>query len=142
MDGSGRALDHALAAELALLEIDVGHIVLNLHCPERTGLLAFAAADAGRLAGLAGDSALLHVHAGDENAAVLRSLVPQFDDTLRTCLHTGSAGSTLLLVHDRKPCLRIHGKSTELAGCHAVPASEASVETPCITAVESGFHLA
>ena len=52
----GRTDLHALAAELALGEVDVGHVVLDRDGDERAGLGAFAAADTAGGAGLAGEA--------------------------------------------------------------------------------------
>ena len=82
MDGSCRTLGHTLAAELAFIEIYISQIVLDGNGSERADLLALAAADAGSGAGLAGHGSLVLAHAGHIYAAVLRSLVAQFDDSM------------------------------------------------------------
>ena len=61
--GTRRALVHALTAELALLRVDIGEVVFNGDCTERADLLAFAASDATRLAGLHHHGALVLRHA-------------------------------------------------------------------------------
>ena len=108
---------------------------------ERTFLLALAAADAGSLAGLAGDSPFLHVDAGDKYPAPLRAFVAELDYFLRTGFRTGTATGTLVLIHHRKTCDRVHRDCTELAGSHTVPAAETSVETSSVPAVECGLDL-
>ena len=140
MNCSGRAFSHAFLAKLALREIYIGEIVFNGNCPVRTYFGTFAAPDAGGGAGLAGHGTLVLVDAADKYPHSARSLVPQLDDILRTGLDTGPAGSTFLLVHFRKVCLRIYIDSTELAGGHTVTAHEASERTAGITTVEGSFH--
>ena len=142
MDCTCRALSHTLLAELAFSEVDVREIVLHRDGLERTYLGALSAAYAGSLAGLAGSSTLVLVHAADEHTHIPAALVAKFDDVLRAGLHTSPACSTFLLVHDRKSCLRIHGDGTELARSDTVPAAETSERTACVTAVKSGLHTA
>ena len=108
MDGSRRTFCNAFLAELALVEVDVSHVVFNCDCTERTNLGTFATADAGCLAGLAGNSALVLVDTAYEDSHVPPALVAKLDNSLRTSLCTCSAGSTLLLINDRKSCCRIH----------------------------------
>lgn len=139
MDGSGGTLGHTLTAELAFVEIDVGQIVLYCDGAEGAGLLALAAADAGGSAGLAGDTALVLIHAGDIDAAVLGSLVAQLDDALGTCLDAGSAGCAPVLVDLGDKSLWIDPDGTELAGLLTVPAAQTAVPARCVSAVE-GVH--
>ena len=142
MDGTRRTFHDAFSAKLAFVEIYVGNIVLHLDCTERTGLLAFAASYAGRFAGLPCSCALFHVYAGNEYAAVLRPLVAQLDDLLRTGLCTGTAAGTFLLINDRQTCNRVHRNGSELAGGNTVTAAEAAVEASGVAAVEGGLDLA
>ena len=83
MDGVGRADLYALAAHLALGEVDVGDVVLDRNGSERARLGAFAAADAAGAAGFAGNGALVLVDAGHEDAAVLEAFGAELDDVLR-----------------------------------------------------------
>ena len=84
------------------------------------------AADAAGRASLLHSWSLVLVHAGHVHPHSARSLGPQLDDGFRASLHTGTAGGTLLLVHDRKTGLGIHGQGSELTGSHTVPAAETS----------------
>ena len=142
MDSACRALSHTFLAELALGEVYVGEIVLHCDSFKWTCLRTLSAAYAGSLAGLAGSSTLVLVHAADKHTHVPAALVAKFDDVLRAGLHTSPACSTLLLVHDRKSCLGIHGDGTELTCSDTVTAAETSERTACVTAVESGLHTA
>ena len=63
MDSACRALSHTFLAELALGVVNVSKIVLDHNSSERADLGALAAADAGSLACLAGNSTLVLVHA-------------------------------------------------------------------------------
>ena len=124
MDGSGRAFSNALLAELALSVVDVGNVVLNSDSLERTNLSTLAATDAGSLASLTCHSTLILVHARNINSHISATLVAKLDDRLRTSLDASAAGSTLILVHNRKTCSRVHFDSAELAGCNAVTTAE------------------
>ena len=142
MDGTCRALRHTLLAKLTLSVVDVSHIVLHCDSLERTYLGTLAAADTCCLAGLACNSTLVLVDARYEYTHVPATLVADLDDILRTCLHTCSAGCTLLLVHNGKSGGWVHGDGAELAGCHAVSATETTERTSCVTAVKGSLHTA
>lgn len=142
MDGSCRALGHALAAELAFVEIDVGQIVLDGDSTEGAGLLALTAAYTCGGACLAGYSALILVHAGDIDPTVLRTFVPQFDDAFGTCLDTGTACRALVLVHLGNEGLGIDLDSSELAGFLTVPAAQTAVPAGSVTTVEGAHDTA
>ena len=101
-----------------------------------TDLGTFSAPDAGNLAGLAGNSALLFVNALNIYPHSAWSLVAELDHSLRTSLHAGSAGSTFLLVNYRKTCRRIHRNGSESTGTHTVAATQTSVKTSGVTAVK------
>ena len=142
MDGACRTLGNTLLAKLALGVVDVGNIVLHCDSLERTYLRTLAAADAGSLAGLARSRTLVLVYAGYVHTHIPAALVAKLDDSLRTSLHAGSAGSTLLLVDNRKTCCRVHSDGAELADRNAVATSETSERTSCVAAVESGLDTA
>ena len=136
MDSTCRALKHTFAAKLALGEVDIRQIVFDRNRAVRADLRTFAATDAGCFASLASDSALVLVYAGNEHPHIARTLCTEFDDILRAGLHACSAGGALVLVNLRKPSLRIHVNSIELAGCHAVTAAKTAVGATRVTAVE------
>ena len=142
MDSTSRALKHTFAAKLALCKIDVCEIVLHGNRAVRAGLRTFAATDAGCLTCLASNSALVLIDTRDENPHIARSFCTEFDDILRAGLHACSAGGALVLVNLRKPSLRIHVNSVELAGCHAVTAAKTAVGATRVTAVERSLHAA
>ena len=98
MDGPRRTYHHAFPAETAFVEIDVCHIVLDSYGSERTLLLAFAASDAGCLAGLACNCALVLVHAAYEYPAALRAFVAQLDD-----ISSSTTGSPVTGSMERAP---------------------------------------
>lgn len=136
MDGSCRTLGHTLAAELAFIKIYISQIVLDGNGSERADLLALAAADAGSGAGLAGHGSLVLAHAGHIYAAVLRSLVAQFDDTLGAGSYTGTAGSTFFLVHLRDKGLGVDLYGSERTGTLTVPSSQAAETATCVTRIK------
>ena len=144
MNSAGRALEVALAASLALCIIDIAKVILYGDGAELADLHALAASDAGRLAGLSGDSALVFVHTADINpAGVLRGRagVAQFNYTLGAGLDAGAAGSTLAFVHDGQAAFRIEAQGAELAGSHAVAATQAAIRAEGVAAIEGSLHL-
>ena len=142
MNGSRRTYRHALSAKFTLREIDICEIVLHRNGAERTLFRTLPAAYAGSRASLACCRTLVLIYAGDEYPPVFRALESQFDDMLWTSLHTCTAGCTFLFVHDRKTCCRVHGNGAELAGGHTVAATETSVGTAGIAAVQCSLYLA
>lgn len=145
MDGSCRALEEALTASLALLIIDIGHIVNDSDSVELADLGAFAATYTSGLAGLACNSALVLVDAGHiDPAGVLWSGagITKLDNVLWTSLYTSAACGALGSVDHRKARFRVHGDRAELACLGTVSATQAAECATGVTAVESGFHLA
>ena len=142
MDGSGRAHSLALTAKLALFGIDICYIIVKDDSSLGTGLDADTAAYAGSCTGLLGNRALVVIDAGHEDPHTARALVAELDDVLRASLGASAASRTLLFIHNRKSCFRVHSDGAELAGCHTVPAAQATVRAACISAVESRLYLA
>ena len=136
MNGSGRTLGHAFAAELAFIKIYIGQIVLNGYGAERTCLLTLAAAYACCGAGLTGHGSLVLTHTGDIDTAVLETFVAQFYDTFRAGSHTSSASRAFLLIHLGYKCLGIDPDGSELAGPLAVSSSQTAEAAACIPAVQ------
>ena len=135
-----RAFVDALAAQTALLKVDVCQVVLKGDSLERTGLDALAATYAGYVASLLGYGTLVLVDAAYINPAVQLVLVAEFDDAARAGLYAGSAGSALVLVHNGKSGLRIHLDGVELTGRYAITATQAAKETAGLTAVHHGSY--
>lgn len=108
MNGSGRTLGHTFLAELALREINISYIVLDGYGFVGTNLGTFAATNAGCTAGLACDSSLVLIDAGDKDTHIARSLVAYFNYMLRASLDTGSTSGTFVLVNLRQSGLGIH----------------------------------
>ena len=126
MNSSSRALCHTFAAQLALGEINICEIVLHCDSIVRADFCAFAATYAGSLAGLSRHSTLVLVDAADEYTHSTRSFIAELDDIFRTSLGTRAAGGTEILVYDWQTCFRVHLDGSELAGSHAVTATETS----------------
>ena len=80
MNCSSRTYDHALPAQFALGIVDICDISLYGNRIVRTSLGAESATDAGCLAGLTRNRALILVHTRDIYAHSARSLVAEFDD--------------------------------------------------------------
>ena len=142
MNGSGRTFEYALAAELALGEVYIGHIVLHGDGIVGTNLGAFSATYAGSLAGLAGHGPLVLVDAGNIDAHISRSLVPDFDDALGTSFRTGSAGCTFLLINHRKSGFRIHLDCSESTGLNTVATAQTAVAAGSVAGIEGSLHAA
>ena len=88
----------ALAAQAALVVVDVCQVVLDYNSIKLTHFLAFAATDTSVGTCLAGYSAFVFVYAHHYHATALRTFLAQLDDVTWTCLHTLAAAGTL----DRK----------------------------------------
>ena len=135
-----RALVHALAAQTALLKVNVCQVVLKGDSLERAGLDALAATYAGGVASLLGNGTLILVDATYIDPAVQFVLVAEFNNLTRAGLGAGAAGGTLVLVNYRKTCLRIHRDCIELTCLYAVTAAQAAIETACLTTVHHGGY--
>ena len=138
----GRTLIDALAAELALGEIDVCEIPVQDYGSVGAGLDADAAADARVAAGLAGRGSLVVVSALNHHAHAARTLVAEFDKMPRARLHACAACRTSGLVHNRKACDGIHAERAEAAGGNAVAAAKAAVGAQGVAAVKRSLYLA
>ena len=125
VDGAGGALGHALAAGLALGEVDVGEVVGDGDGLEGAGFGALAAADTGGFAVFAGHGALLLVIAGHEHAAVVLALVADFEHAARACSGASLAAHAEVFVHLGQMGFRVDVDGIELAGIHAVAAAQA-----------------
>ena len=107
-----------------------------------TGFLAYAAADAGSAAGLLHGRALLLVAAGNIDPHSPRTFGPEFDQSLRTCFHTGAASGTLAFIERRESGFRIHLYRSEGAGCDTVTASQTAETAESISGIEGSLDLA
>ena len=124
MDGSRRAFSHTFLTEFALVKVNVGKIILYGDRSKRTNLCALATTDAGCLACLACHCSFVLVNAAYEYSHIPLSLVAKFNHSLRASLDASSAGSTFLLVNDRKTGLGIHRDRIEFTCRHTVSAAE------------------
>ena len=120
MDAATWTYLDALAALLALREVDVGEVAAHLDGLERAGLEALLAADAADTAVLHRDSALLGVVARHIHTTVVLTLGTDLDDAARTSLGTCAAAHALVFVDLRQACLFVNVKRVELTFLHAV----------------------
>ena len=135
-----RALVHALAAQAALLKVNVCQVVLKGNGLKRAGLYALAATYAGCIAGFLGNGTLVLVYTTYIDPAVQFVLVAEFYDVARAGLDAGTAGCALVLINHRKTCLRIHPDGIELTSLYTVAAAQTAIETARLTAVHHGGY--
>ena len=96
-----RALVNALAAQAALIGIDICQVILKRDGLKCASLDALAATYAGYGTRLLGNGALILVDAAYLYPAVHLVAVTQFYHTARAGLDTGSACGTFFLIHHR-----------------------------------------
>ena len=137
-----RALVYALAAQTALLKVNVSQVVLKGDGLKRACLDALAAAYAGNVTSLLGNGTLILVYAAYIYPAVQFVLVTEFDDIARAGLGASTAGSALVLINHRKSRLGIHVDGIELTCLDTVAATQAAKETAGLTAVHHGGYCA
>ena len=131
----------ALAAEFALLVVDVGQVVGDGDSLEGAHLLTLAATDTAYLAGLACHGTLVLVHAEHHHAATIAALVAQLDDHARTCLHASTTSGTLVGIHLGESCLGIHANGVKLARLHAVATAQATIGAACLATTSGMSNL-
>jgi hypothetical protein len=130
-----------LAAQTALLVVDVSQVVLNGNRTKVTLLLALAATNTANGTSLHGNRTLILVDTRNENAATLGAFFAKLDDVTRTSFHTSTTRGTLLFVDLRDSCFGVQVNSAELAGCNAITTTQAAKATSCFastTNVHSG----
>lgn len=120
MYGTARTLVFALAAQTALVGVDVGKVCAELDGFKLAGLDALAAADTTVLTFLGGKGSLVLVVAKHYDFAVLGSLRTQLDDAARTCLGACATACTLALVYFGNTGGRIDFDSSEETRCFTV----------------------
>ena len=135
-----RALVHALAAQTALLKVNVCQVILKGDCLKRAGLDALATTYAGCIASLLGNGPLVLVYATYIDPAVQFVFVAEFNYVTRAGLGACSAGCALVLIHLRQSGLRVHPDSIELTCLYAVSATQTAVETAYLPTVHQGGH--
>lgn len=108
MDCACRALVHALATQLTLVEIDISEVVVECNGLERTGFGALAATDAGSRTVFASDGTLVATHAGHEYATVFGTFVAEFEECFRALTDACAASSTFILVDDGQTGFGVH----------------------------------
>ena len=119
----------ALAAEAALVVVDVCQVVLDDDGIKLAYFLALAATDTSVGTCFACYSAFVFVDAHHYHATALRTFLAQLDDVAWTCANALAAASTYLGIHLWQTGLRVHVDSIELAGCHTVATAQATERT-------------
>ena len=133
MNSTSWACVLTLAAETALVVVDVCQVILDSDGIKLAYFLALATSNTSVGTSLARYSALVFVDAHHYHATVLRTFLAQLDDVAWACLHTLAAASTLLVVHLWKTCLGVHVDSVEFASCHTVATAQAAERTSRLT---------
>lgn len=137
LDGTRRTLGHTFAARLAFVEIDIGHVVLDMDGLKRTCFLTLATADACIVASLACLCTLFLVDATHIDPAVLATFVAQFNHTARTGFGAGAASSALLLVHGGCMGLGVYRDGSKLASLHTTAQSQAAERTTILSRIKA-----
>ena len=115
-----RTLVNALAAQTALIRVNVCHVVVKRDGLKRTGLDALAATYTSHSAGLLGYRPFIPVYATYKYPAVHLVAVTQFYYAARAGLDTGSACSTFILINHRQTSCGIHMNGIKLTCGHTV----------------------
>lgn len=89
----------ALAAEAALVVVDVRQVILDGDCIKLAHLLALATTDTCVGTCLACYSTFVFVHAHHYHSAALWTFLAELDDVAWTRFHTLTATGTFLVVH-------------------------------------------
>jgi hypothetical protein len=98
-DGVGRTNRSTFPAKTTFVVNDIGQVILHGDGVEGAYLLAFAAADAGYVAGFPGHATLIFVDTAHIDATRPGPLLAQLDDILGAGFHTGSASGTFIFVY-------------------------------------------
>lgn len=137
LDSACGTLGHTLATRLALVEIDIGHVVLDLNGLKRTNLGTFATANAGVVAGLAGLCTFFLVDATHIDTAVLTSLVAQFNHAARTSLGASATSRAFLLVDNGSVFFRIHRNGSKLTRLDTTTQTQTAKRATILARVET-----
>lgn len=140
MDGMSGTYGSTLAAETALGEVDVGHIILDCNGIELTLLGTLATTYAGVLAGLHCHGTLVLIYTRNKELATLWTLVADLYDALRARASATATATANILVNLGKTCFGIDLDGSELASIDAVATTEATEGATCITSEMSGSN--
>ncbi len=140
MDGMSGTYGSTLAAETALGEVDVGHIILDCNGIELTLLGTLATTYAGVLAGLHCHGTLVLIYTRNKELATLWTLVADLYDALRARASATATATANILVNLGKTCFGIDLNGTELTSIDAVATTEATEGATCITSEMSGSN--
>lgn len=140
MDGMSGTYGSTLAAETALGEVDVGHIILDCNGIELTLLGTLATTYAGVLAGLHCHGTLVLIYTRNKELATLWTLVADLYDALGARASATATATANILVNLGKTCFGIDLDGSELASIDAVATTETTEGATCITSEMSGSN--
>ena len=140
-DGVLRTFVFALAAELTLLIVDVGKVVGDGYSLEGAYLLTLATTDTTDFTSLASERALILIDAEHYHATTIASLVAEFNNHTRTCLHASTTSGTLVGIHLGKSGLGVHANGVKLARLHAIATTQATIGTTCLATTRGMGNL-
>lgn len=140
MDGMSGTYGSTLAAETALGEVDVGHIILDCNGIELTLLGTLATTYAGVLAGLHCHGTLVLIYTRNKELATLWTLVADLYDALRARASATATATANILVNLGKTCFGIDLDGSELASIDAVATTEATEGTTSVASEMSGSN--
>ena len=136
MDRTSGAYLYALATETALGVVNVGEVIADRDGVKLALLETLTTADAGVGADLLIDRSLILIDAGDEDAPIFLSFLPQLDDVAGAGLDALTAGGTLILIDLGETGGGIHMDGIEVADAHAVATSETAVCAERLATIE------
>jgi hypothetical protein len=135
-DGVGRTNRSTFPAKTTFVVNDIGQVIFHGDGVEGAYLLAFAAADAGYVAGFPGHASLIFVDTAHVDATRPGTLLTQLDDILGTGFHAGTTGSACVFHHLGKHGDRVDVDGIERAGIHTVTQTQAAEGTAGIAPIE------
>ena len=126
-NGAGRTHTLTLAAETALVRVNVTEVAGHGNGFKLTFLRTFTASDAGCLAVLLCDGSLVLVDTPHKYPTALGTFLSQLNNVARTGLHTCTAGGALLFIHLRQPGFLIDGNGAKLTCGHTVATAQTAI---------------
>lgn len=140
MDGMSGTYGSTLAAETALGEVDVGHIVLNGNGIELALLGTLATTYAGVLTGLHCHSTLVLIDTRHKELTTLGTLVADLYDALGARASAAATATANILIDLGKTCFGIDLNGTELTSVDTVATTEATKGTTSVASEMSGSN--
>ena len=140
VDGMSGTYGSTLAAEAALGEVDVGHIVLNGNGIELALLGTLATTYAGVLTGLHCHSTLVLIDTRHKELTTLGTLVADLYDALGARASAAATATANILIDLGKTCFGIDLNGTELTSVDTVATTEATKGTTSVASEMSGSN--